>query len=129
MYSNLEESHSALSTSLVRERTLREQLERELGEAQEQIKLLAAGENREVYLQLEEDNEMRIRETSTMLTRHGMGYCSRVHSWLKVKKDYFSFSSRQLTRVMRLRPGLRTIIWIYFAFLHFLLIGCFSGFL
>ncbi|XP_055888417.1 golgin subfamily B member 1-like isoform X2 [Biomphalaria glabrata] len=129
MYSNLEESHSALSTSLIRERTLREQLERELGEAQEQIKLLAAGENREVYLQLEEDNEMRIRETSTMLTRHGMGYCSRVHSWLKVKKDYFSFSSRQLTRVMRLRPGLRTIIWIYFAFIHFLLIGCFSGFL
>ncbi|CAL1543522.1 unnamed protein product [Lymnaea stagnalis] len=129
LYQNLQDTYTALNTTLTRERTLREQLERELGEAQEQIKLLAACASREIYLQMEEDNDSRIRETSTMLTRHGFGYCSRIHSWLRVKKAYFSFSSRQLGRVMRLRPGLRTIIWIYFAFIHILLIACFGGFL
>ncbi|GFR66675.1 Golgin subfamily B member 1 isoform 1 [Elysia marginata] len=124
-YQSLHDSHTTVSAVLSRERELREQLETELGQAQEHIKVLGASGSKEVKLQLEEESS-RIRATTTMLTRHEMGYLNRLQSWIRVKK---ALSSRRLSRMIRLRPGIRTLVWGYFVLLHLLLIACFGGFL
>lgn len=48
MHQSLQDTYTAVSSTLSREKALREQLERELGEAHDHIKLLAAGTNKEV---------------------------------------------------------------------------------
>lgn len=66
-YQALIENQAAVSNTLSRERNLREQLERDLEEAQEQIKILVSGgTGREVTIDLE-DGDSRIPETTAML--------------------------------------------------------------
>lgn len=44
-------------------------------------------------------------------------------------REYICFSSRTLNRLMRIRPGIRKLIWGYFILLHILVFGCMFGLL
>uniref|UniRef100_A0A8W8JKM1 Uncharacterized protein n=1 Tax=Magallana gigas TaxID=29159 RepID=A0A8W8JKM1_MAGGI len=115
----LNDQHLALEKSLRMEQEQRQQLEETLNTMQEQAKLTA--ENREFQIQMEEEDD-RILESSPMLMRSEAGYTQRVCNWLRVRR-------RNLNRVMRMRPGIRKIIWGYFILLHILVFGCMFGLL
>lgn len=122
----LNDQHLALEKSLRMEQEQRQQLEETLNTMQEQARLTA--ENREFQIQMEEEDD-RILESSPMLMRSEAGYTQRVCNWLRVRREYLCFSSRNLNRVMRMRPGIRKIIWGYFILLHILVFGCMFGLL
>ena len=44
-------------------------------------------------------------------------------------REYLCFSSRNINRLMRMRPGIRKIIWGYFILLHIVVLSCVFGFL
>ncbi|XP_033740744.1 CAP-Gly domain-containing linker protein 1-like isoform X2 [Pecten maximus] len=108
-----------LERTLTEERDTRIQMEETLAASQELLK--KAGSPEEFHLDIEDEDLARIREHSPMLMRHGSGYFSRVQRWLRVQR-------RQLNRAMRLRPGIRTMIWAYFIIVHVLMLACVFGF-
>ncbi|XP_056017060.1 uncharacterized protein LOC125674438 [Ostrea edulis] len=112
--------HHALEKALQVEREQRLQLEEALNTMQEQARLVA--ENKQINLQIEDDEEEIILEASPMLMRSEAGYGQMVWNWLRVRR-------RTLNRLMRMRPGIRKIIWGYFLLLHLLVIGFLFGLL
>lgn len=113
------------------EREQRLLAETNLVQLQEQIKILQQQQlqsAQDFQIQIDEDQD-RMLEAQTLLSRHGSSYIHRLQRWIMVKKEYLCFSSRQLSRLMRLQPRARTLIRIYFLLLHVAIVAFIMGLL
>lgn len=122
----LTETNERLEKTLMMEREQRIQTEEALAAVQARLRSIEAGE--EFKLDMDEDDD-RIRLESPMLLRDEAGYCCRMMRWIRIQKEYYCISGRQITRLMRQRPGIRTMIWTYFIFLHLFMVACLFGFI
>ncbi|XP_014773033.1 A-kinase anchor protein 9 [Octopus bimaculoides] len=116
------------ATKFVAERNQRLQVEILLQQSQQQLSSLREKMQQDFKIEMDDDPD-RILQAEPLLVRQGSNYCHRIQRWMKVKKEYFCFSSRHLQRLLRFRPNLRSIIWFYFLLLHTVVIACFAGYL
>lgn len=106
------------------EREQRLLAETNLVQLQEQIKILQQQQlqsAQDFQIQIDEDQD-RMLEAQTLLSRHGSSYIHRLQRWIMVK-------NRQLSRLMRLQPRARTLIRIYFLLLHVAIVAFIMGLL
>ncbi|GAB1610737.1 golgin subfamily B member 1-like isoform X2, partial [Argonauta hians] len=113
------------SKRFVAERNQRIQVEILLQQSQKQLHSLREQLQPEFQLEMGEESD-RIVEVEPLLVRQGSNHCNRLLRWMKVKKEYFCFSSRHMQRLLRFRPNLRIVIWLYFALLHIAVIVSFA---
>lgn len=117
MKQNLEQTSQFTS-----EREQRLLAETNLIQLQEQIQIMQQKQSVQDYqIQIDDDQE-QILDAQLLLSRQSSSYLQRLQRWLMVR-------NRQLHRLMRIRPGVRTLVRIYFLFLHVVVAACIFGFL
>lgn len=117
MKQNLEQTSQFTS-----EREQRLLAETNLIQLQEQIQIMQQKQSVQEYqIQIDDDQE-QILDAQLLLSRQSSSYLQRLQRWLMVR-------NRQLHRLMRIRPGVRTLVRIYFLFLHVVVAACIFGFL